>query len=61
MKQHASLWVALVALGMGACERHEWEETKQLYEDHEGHGKEAGHGDGEGDGEKSHAGGEKHD
>lgn len=53
MKKHVSLWVALVAFGMGACERHEWEETKQLYEDHGEHGEGAGHG--------KEAGKEKHD
>jgi hypothetical protein len=53
VKKHVSLWVALVAFGMGACERHEWEETKQLYEDHGEHGEGAGHG--------KEAGKEKHD
>ena len=41
MKRTICLGVAAVALGLGACERHEWEETKELYEAH-GHDKDKG-------------------
>ncbi|NNC89587.1 MAG: hypothetical protein HKN82_14120 [Akkermansiaceae bacterium] len=57
MKQMICLGVAAVAFGLGACERHEWEETKQLYEAHgDGHAK-----DGDGHKKDGHAGGEKKD
>jgi len=40
------LGVAAAAFGLGSCERHEWEDTKQLYEAH---------------GEGEHAAGEEKD
>ncbi|MFZ4767817.1 MAG: hypothetical protein ACOYMN_22950 [Roseimicrobium sp.] len=42
----AAAFLALAAMLPTACERHKWEETKQLFEKHDSHGG-AGHGEGE--------------
>lgn len=48
---HSLLWVGIASLAFLGCERHEFETTKELFEEH---------GGGHGHGEESHGGHEGH-
>ncbi|MGE9269073.1 MAG: hypothetical protein ACQKBY_13350 [Verrucomicrobiales bacterium] len=50
--KNLTLIAALFAFALGACERHDWEETKVFYE-HGDHGDKGHHGE-EKEGEKGH-------
>ncbi|MFV1995412.1 MAG: hypothetical protein ACC661_08235, partial [Verrucomicrobiales bacterium] len=48
-----SLTITALAIGSSACERHSWESTKALHQEHGGSHDEGGH-EGAADGEKEH-------
>jgi hypothetical protein len=45
------LLIPVVCFGLGACEKHDFKETKQLHEHHEPHAENAEHEEHVGDGE----------